>query len=195
MYFFSHQSQNRLADLVAEHLDHLHYLNDILCLDICDLNQVLTDHLLNKLLIPLYIYSLSKKTAAVYLTETRGHVSAVVSLFLLSQVFLIINHSPLVQILTWIILYGNNDMLSHNITEQWLEQLQLNNEQKTETAEPHNVTNGDVELNCSKYSDSSRNSDSDLNITDEEKEKLLKLGKCKRGDSQKYNKQLMLEIC
>lgn len=165
-----------MADLVAEHLDHLHYLNDILCLDICDLNQVLTDHLLNKLLIPLYIYSLSKKTAAVYLTETRGHVSTVVSLFLLSQVFLILNHSPLVQILTWIILYGNNDMLSHNITEQWLEQLQLNNEQKKETTEAHSVTNGDVDLNCSKYSDSPRNSDSDLNITDEEKEKLLKLG-------------------
>jgi len=57
----SHQSQNRLADLVAEHLDHLHYLNDILSLDIGDLNQVLTDHLLNKLLIPLYVYSLTKR--------------------------------------------------------------------------------------------------------------------------------------
>ncbi|CAG2060430.1 unnamed protein product, partial [Timema podura] len=56
-----HQSQNRLSDLVAEHLDHLHYLNDILCLDISDLNQVLTDHLLNKLLIPLYVYSLTKR--------------------------------------------------------------------------------------------------------------------------------------
>lgn len=174
-----HQSQNRLADLVAEHLDHLHYLNDILCLEICDLNQVLTDHLLNKLLIPLYIYSLSKKTAAVYVTETRGHVSTVVSLFLLSQVFLILNHSPLVQILTWIILYGNTDSLSHHTPEQWLDHLQLNNEQKKKP-EVHNVTNGEVDLNCSsKFSAdesvSSKNSDSDLNITDEEKEKLLRL--------------------
>lgn len=55
---FSHQSHNRLSDLVAEHLDHLHYLNDILLLNITDLNQVLADHLLHKLLIPLYIYSL-----------------------------------------------------------------------------------------------------------------------------------------
>jgi protein CLEC16A len=61
MHTCSHQSQNRLADLVAEHLDHLHYLNDILSLDIGDLNQVLTDHLLNKLLIPLYVYSLTKR--------------------------------------------------------------------------------------------------------------------------------------
>lgn len=57
---FSHQSQNRLSDLVAEHLDHLHYLNDILSLNIADLNKVLSDHLLHKLLIPLYVYSLMK---------------------------------------------------------------------------------------------------------------------------------------
>jgi hypothetical protein len=61
MVICSHQSQNWLSDLVAEHLDHLHYLNDILSLDIGDLNQVLTDHLLNKLLIPLYVYSLTKR--------------------------------------------------------------------------------------------------------------------------------------
>ncbi|CAL4177994.1 unnamed protein product, partial [Meganyctiphanes norvegica] len=53
-----HNSRNRLADLVAEHLDHLHYLNDILRLQISSLNQVLADHLLNRLLVPLLIYSL-----------------------------------------------------------------------------------------------------------------------------------------
>lgn len=111
----------------------------------------------------------------------RGHVSTVVSLFLLSQVFLIINHSPLVQILTWIILYGNIDVLSHHTPEQWLDQLQLNNEQKKKS-DVNNVSNGEVDLNCSsKFSGdesvSSRNSDSDLNIPDEEKEKLLRLGK------------------
>lgn len=58
--YFSHQSQNRLSDLVAEHLDHLHYLNDILCLNISDLNKVLSEHLLHKLLVPLYVYSLMK---------------------------------------------------------------------------------------------------------------------------------------
>ena len=55
---YSHRSLNRLKDLVAEHLDHLHYLNDILCLQIDALNAVLTDHLLNRLFIPLYIYSI-----------------------------------------------------------------------------------------------------------------------------------------
>ena len=55
---FSHRSLGRLKDLVAEHLDHVHYLNDILCLRIDNLNEVLTGHLLNRLFIPLYIYSL-----------------------------------------------------------------------------------------------------------------------------------------
>ncbi|KAI9578955.1 hypothetical protein GQX74_005838 [Glossina fuscipes] len=41
------------------HLDHLHYLNDILLLEIKDLNAVLTQHLFHKLFIPLYIFSLT----------------------------------------------------------------------------------------------------------------------------------------
>lgn len=71
MLFSSHQSQNRLSDLVAEHLDHLHYLNDILCLNIPDLNKVLSEHLLNKLLIPLYVYSLMKYKNALCQTQVR----------------------------------------------------------------------------------------------------------------------------
>nr|CAD7455165.1 unnamed protein product [Timema tahoe] len=110
-----HQSQNRLSDLVAEHLDHLHYLNDILCLDISDLNQVLTDHLLNKLLIPLYVYSLTKRRRD---SQLEPHVSSVVSLFLLSQVFLIITHEPLVRVLAKIILTGNMDIFSQGTSDK-----------------------------------------------------------------------------
>lgn len=58
----SHNSRDRLADLVAEHLDHLHYLNDILSLGIGPLNDVLSDQLLNRLLLPLYVYSLIKRS-------------------------------------------------------------------------------------------------------------------------------------
>ena len=47
--------------MVAEHLDHLHYLHDILSLNIQDVNDVLTGHFINRLLIPLYIYSLVRK--------------------------------------------------------------------------------------------------------------------------------------
>lgn len=54
----SHKSRDRLTDMVAEHLDHIHYLNDILCLGIGPLNEILTDYLLNRLYTPLYINSL-----------------------------------------------------------------------------------------------------------------------------------------
>lgn len=56
--YFSHKSRDRLTDLVAEHLDHLHYLNDILTLGIEPLNNILTDYLLNRLYVPLYVNSL-----------------------------------------------------------------------------------------------------------------------------------------
>lgn len=80
-----HGSSTRLSDLVAEHLDHLHYMNDILCLRIEALNAVLTDHLLHRLLVPLYVYSLVQEPHP-FLPDDRKRVSSVVSLFLLSQV-------------------------------------------------------------------------------------------------------------
>ena len=99
----------KLDDLVAEHLDHLHYLNDILLLRIDDLNEILTDHLLNRLLIPLYIYSLIdySNDDLNYSQSSRCKISRVVSLFLLSQVFLIVSYDSLVQQLVNIILNGN----------------------------------------------------------------------------------------
>ncbi|XP_045772199.1 protein CLEC16A homolog isoform X2 [Maniola jurtina] len=158
----SHQSQQKLDDLVAEHLDHLHYINDILCLNIPDLNGVLTEHLLHKLLIPLYIYSLtseSSKRPATSSPYNRDHiqsievitrnleailtgkstdtpsrinyplqriesddeakpsVSCVVSLFLLSQVFLIITHGPIVHALAWIILQSDLSVFEDGATK------------------------------------------------------------------------------
>ncbi|XP_076183141.1 C-type lectin domain containing ema isoform X2 [Ptiloglossa arizonensis] len=103
-----HQSQNRLSDLVAEHLDHLHYLNDILCLNISDLNKVLSDHLLHKLLVPLYVYSLMRhKNLLCQNQEERKHISVIVALFLLSQVFLIVSHGPLVHTLAAVMLLSD----------------------------------------------------------------------------------------
>ncbi|XP_043476233.1 protein CLEC16A homolog [Leptopilina heterotoma] len=119
-----HQSQNRLSDLVAEHLDHLHYLNDILCLNIKDLNKVLTEHLLRKLLIPLYIYSLVKHKNTYNSKMEKKHVSIVVALFLLSQVFLIISHGPLVKTLAVIILMSSLDAVqngSNKILEDYID--------------------------------------------------------------------------
>jgi len=106
-----HKSLNRLKDLVAEHLDHLHYLNDILNLSIDSLNKILTDHLLNRLFIPLYVYSFARLDLSVS-EDMKPHVSPVVALFLLCQVFLIISHVPLVRLLAWILVAGDHDVFT-----------------------------------------------------------------------------------
>ncbi|KAK2575126.1 hypothetical protein KPH14_008845 [Odynerus spinipes] len=113
-----HQSQNRLSDLVAEHLDHLHYLNDILCLNIPDLNKVLSEHLLHKLLVPLYVFSLMKqKDRLCQNQDERKYVSVVVALFLLSQVFLIVSHGPLVYTLAAVILKSDLNMIQTGVSK------------------------------------------------------------------------------
>lgn len=52
-------NRSRLEHLVAEHLDHMHYLNDILSLGIDSLNDVLITHILGRLLLPLYVHSIT----------------------------------------------------------------------------------------------------------------------------------------
>ncbi|XP_044289260.1 protein CLEC16A isoform X3 [Varanus komodoensis] len=98
-----HRNRGKLSDLVAEHLDHLHYLNDILIINCEFLNDVLTDHLLNSLFLPLYVYSLVNQDKG----AERPKISLQVSLYLLSQVFLIIHYAPLVNSLAEVILNGD----------------------------------------------------------------------------------------
>jgi protein CLEC16A len=59
MFIFSFASRDRLSDLIAEHLDHIHYINDVLGLRIDGLNDVLVTQLLQRLFIPLYLGSLA----------------------------------------------------------------------------------------------------------------------------------------
>lgn len=136
LFVCSHQSQHRLSNLVAEHLDHLHYLNDILCLNIVDLNAVLTEHLLHKLFVPLYIFSLTpapplsmarvtqnlaavlNKVVEIDIQEMNNpRVSCVVALFLLSLVFLVITHEPLVHALAWVILNADHNVFKDGAAE------------------------------------------------------------------------------
>ncbi|XP_067859438.1 protein CLEC16A [Heptranchias perlo] len=103
-----HRNRGKLSDLVAEHLDHLHYLNDILIINCEFLNDVLTDHLLNRLFLPLYVYSLVTQEQC----GDRPKISPQVSLYLLSQVFLIIHYRPLVNSLADVILNGDLSVFS-----------------------------------------------------------------------------------
>lgn len=130
----NHQSQHRLTNLVAEHLDHLHYLNDILLLQIDDLNAVLTEHLLHKLFVPLYIFSLTPTTPlppmarvtrdlaavlnkVVNIEEgSNPRVTPVVAKYLLSLVFQVVTHGPLVHSLAWVILNGDYTVFKEGVS-------------------------------------------------------------------------------
>lgn len=119
---------------MAEHLDHLHYLNDILLLQIADLNAVLTEHLLHKLFVPLYIFSLTPSTPlpamarvtrdlaavlnkVVNFEETANpRVAPVVAKYLLSLVFQVVSHGPLVHSLAWVILNGDYAVFKEGVS-------------------------------------------------------------------------------
>jgi len=102
----NHQQRGRLRDLVAEHLDYMHYINDILTLENEMLNEMLTDHLLHRLFFPLYIRSLAEAIPGDN-DENSNMISSVVALFLLSQVFLILHNKTLISRLAEVILNNN----------------------------------------------------------------------------------------
>ncbi|KAF8772002.1 Protein CLEC16A like protein [Argiope bruennichi] len=170
------QIKTKLADLVAEHLDHLHYLNDILCLHIDALNDVLTDHLLNKLLIPLYVYSLVQNEQSASSEEERPQVSCIVALFLLSQVFLIVSHKPLVQQLAKIILNAEMSLFSNgvpNITmsEHCTSEISATAEASHNQQHSESTLQGINNTNCTNGTSVEEGS----NITDEEKAVAAKM--------------------
>ncbi|GIY14224.1 protein CLEC16A homolog [Caerostris extrusa] len=171
------QIKTKLADLVAEHLDHLHYLNDILCLHIDALNDVLTAHLLNKLLIPLYVYSLVQNVPSSSGEEEKPRVSCIVSLFLLSQVFLIVSHKPLVQQLANTILNAEMSLFSNSSPNIMIhgagssEIVSLPSPSSSELSTEKQVIESAVQ--CDSYSQITYSRGS--NITDEEKAVAAKM--------------------
>jgi protein CLEC16A len=86
-----HRSQ--LESLVAEHLDHIHYINDIFSLDISSLSDILIDQLLNRLFVPLYVYSLFEVPQSFLRESDSPHIDSKVALFLLTQVSQLLPHS------------------------------------------------------------------------------------------------------
>ncbi|XP_063682749.1 protein CLEC16A-like isoform X3 [Bolinopsis microptera] len=107
----THLTRNKLESLVALHLDDMHYVHDIMLLQMQSLNSMLCEHLLNTLLIPLYVYSLDPS-----LKVDSPQVSVKCALFLLSQVFLILTHPPLVKQLKLYICFEENPNLESSDT-------------------------------------------------------------------------------
>lgn len=80
-----------LSNLLSSHLDHSHYINDILALGIEDLNDILIKHLLSDLIRPVIILSLLPTSDV----SRQPKISRVLSLYLLTQTFMIINNDTL----------------------------------------------------------------------------------------------------
>ena len=59
--FSSINNRGHLTSSLEEYLDHIHYLQDIFLLNVDSLNNVLKDQLMNRLLIPVYVFSLIKR--------------------------------------------------------------------------------------------------------------------------------------
>ena len=124
-----HQRRGQLNELVCEHVDHFQYFSDVLALNIEQVNVVVCRHLMNKLLLPLYIYSLKeeisgdtdlKERASTSVTgvgssigvkerDTRLSISPIVAMMLLSQVFYVTTDKALVTELAACILRREND--------------------------------------------------------------------------------------
>ena len=59
--FSSITNRNVLTSNLEEHLDHIHYLQDIFLLGVDSLNNVLKEQLMNRLFVPVYIFSWIKR--------------------------------------------------------------------------------------------------------------------------------------
>uniref|UniRef100_A0A8C7K8L5 C-type lectin domain containing 16A n=1 Tax=Oncorhynchus kisutch TaxID=8019 RepID=A0A8C7K8L5_ONCKI len=152
-----HRNRGKLSDLVAEHLDHLHYLNDILTINCEFLNDVLTDHLLNRLFLPLYVFSLVCPEQS----EDRK-INPQVSLNLLSQVFLIIHYQPLVNSLAEVIFNGDLSVFTQhkNTVSAGVRRF---------TKPPESLERS-LELSCNRGASEPRNAPNYKNLGEEEEE-------------------------
>lgn len=90
----SHTKKCRLTDLIDEYIDHLNYLQDIYMLNIQSLSNALTEQLIRRLFVPVYLSSILNKDKFV-IKDRRPIVTPLVATFLLSHVFSIITYVPL----------------------------------------------------------------------------------------------------
>ncbi|CAF1141243.1 unnamed protein product [Didymodactylos carnosus] len=97
-------NRGNLTFALEEYLDHLHYLQDIFLLKVDNLNVVLKDQLMNRLLVPIYVFSLIKRDKFHRVKDPRVMVDQASSLFLLAEIFLVIHYMPIVEQLADIIL-------------------------------------------------------------------------------------------
>jgi len=141
-----------------------------LLLEINDLNAVLTEHLLHKLFVPLYIFSLTpappplavatqnlaavlNRNVEIDIQEINNpRVSSIVALFLLSLVFLVITHAPLVHALAWVILNGDQSVFKEGAAEILNAYVENREAVVPSFAEPHESLEQALDANTSNCS-------------------------------------------
>ncbi|CAD5222270.1 unnamed protein product [Bursaphelenchus xylophilus] len=102
-------NRDRLMSMIDNHLDNVHYINDVLMIQKEELNSLLINSIMYFVVGPLYMASL----ASLRDTSNTILLSKVSSLFLLNQLFLIIHSSDIVQsVLTSLFFGDENDVRS-----------------------------------------------------------------------------------
>ncbi|CAF1039000.1 unnamed protein product [Adineta ricciae] len=90
-------NRGHLTSSLEEYLDHIHYIQDIFLLDVQSLNNVLKEQLMNRLWIPVYVFSLIKREKFSRVKDPRVMIDQLTTLFLLAEVFLVIDYRPVVE--------------------------------------------------------------------------------------------------
>jgi len=85
-FLFSISSRGYLTSNLEEYIDHIHYLQDIFLLNVDSLNNVLKEQLMNRLLIPVYVFSLTKRDKFSRVKDSRTMIDHATALFLLAEV-------------------------------------------------------------------------------------------------------------
>lgn len=96
-------NRSRLDDLIGEHLDHIHYLNDIFLVKDDLLSEMLSEMVFRRLIAALYLPSLN----SLRLCPSAVVLTPVTSLFLLSQFLLIVTDAQAVQTLLSSFFFGD----------------------------------------------------------------------------------------
>lgn len=107
-------------DLIDEHVDHLNYLQDIYLLDNLALSNCLTEQLIRRLLVPVYLSSLLLASPTNPAASSASHhlsvkfkksncVQANMALFSLAHLFAVISDRPLLSDLCELIFFINDE--------------------------------------------------------------------------------------
>jgi hypothetical protein len=103
-----YKNRGQFEFFVAEHLDHFHYLNDVLDLNSAMLSTTMIETAMNSLIVPLYVFPLADTKPAF----ARGPkaIDQGAAMFLLAHIFLLFEHPSLINSVAATLLLGNPDM-------------------------------------------------------------------------------------